>query len=202
LPFQRLQAAAREAGFELTVASGFRSYARQRQIWLEKLKGQRPLLSADGALLDAACLPEKELLHALLRWSALPGASRHHWGTDIDIYDAAALPANSRLQLVPEEYQAGGPMHELSCWLDERISSQQSEGFFRPYQRDLGGVAAEPWHLSHYPVAHHYEQQWSLDVFKGLVAELELSVQQALLAEAEHYYQTYVINICQPEWVQ
>ena len=32
-------------------------------------------------------------IDAILCWSALPGGSRHHWGTDCDVIDAAALPA-------------------------------------------------------------------------------------------------------------
>ncbi len=35
---------------------------------------------------------EAERVAAILVWSALPGASRHHWGTDCDVIDAAALP--------------------------------------------------------------------------------------------------------------
>ena len=33
---------------------------------------------------------------AILLWSALPGASRHHWGTDFDVFDRAAVPPDYR----------------------------------------------------------------------------------------------------------
>ncbi|MCZ8486094.1 D-alanyl-D-alanine carboxypeptidase family protein [Vibrio lentus] len=29
---------------------------------------------------------EQQKLSAILRWSALPGASRHHWGCDFDVF--------------------------------------------------------------------------------------------------------------------
>ena len=56
----------------------------------------------------------------------LPGASRHHWGHDVDIYDAAAMPEGYQIQLTPEEVEGAGifaPMHD---WLDryfDKISS-------------------------------------------------------------------------------
>jgi hypothetical protein len=51
-----------------------------------------PLLDAHNQPLDALQLGETERLHAILHWSALPGTSRHHWGTDLDIYDPTACP--------------------------------------------------------------------------------------------------------------
>ena len=44
----------------------------------------------------------------ILRWSALPGGSRHHWGTEIDIFDPDLLPQGQSLQLEPWEYESGG----------------------------------------------------------------------------------------------
>ena len=37
----------------------------------------------------------------ILEWSALPGASRHHWGSEFDVFDLAALPEGYRVQLLP-----------------------------------------------------------------------------------------------------
>ena len=56
---------------------------------------ERPLLDANNQPLDALQLGETERLHAILHWSALPGTSRHHWGTDLDIYDPDCLPAGT-----------------------------------------------------------------------------------------------------------
>jgi len=79
----------------------------------------------------------------------LPGLSRHHWGTDFDVWDAAAVPEDYSLGLVTAEYLSGGPFHHLNTWLSEREARNQSEDFFRPYATDRGGVAPEPWHISH-----------------------------------------------------
>lgn len=42
-PFRRLQEIARQDGFEIGVASAFRSFERQLQIWNEKALGHREL---------------------------------------------------------------------------------------------------------------------------------------------------------------
>ena len=44
-----------------------------------------------GAYNKMAQLSPAERIEAILRWSALPGASRHHWGTDLDLIDAHAI---------------------------------------------------------------------------------------------------------------
>jgi hypothetical protein len=144
-----LQADARRAGFELTIASSFRSFARQLTIWNGKACGARPVHDDGGCAVEMAALSPVEQLYAILRYSAIPGTSRHHWGTDLDIYDAAAVAPDYSLQLSPQEVAAGGVFDPLHCWLDERIAAGESRGFFRPYALDRGGVAPERWHLSY-----------------------------------------------------
>lgn len=158
-PWRELVAEARRAGFDLAIASAYRSYHRQLQIWNEKAEGRRALLDDAGQPLAADTLGEWQKVQAILHWSALPGASRHHWGTDMDIYDRAALSAGQTVQLVPAEVADDGPFGPLHRWLDERIAADRSCGFFRPYDRDRGGVAPERWHLSYAPLAAYYQRQ-------------------------------------------
>ena len=47
-----------------------------------------------------------------MRWSAIPGSSRHHWGTDLDVYDAAAVTPDYQVQLTPQEWKA---LCDLPC---------------------------------------------------------------------------------------
>ena len=100
-----------------------------------------------------ASLSAEQQLHAILRFSAIPGTSRHHWGTDLDVFDAAALPQDYQLQLSPQEVAPGGMFDPLHCWLDQRMAAGEVHGFFRPYGQDRGGVAPERWHLSYAPMA-------------------------------------------------
>lgn len=149
---------ARAAGFEPAIASGFRNYQRQLAIWNGKAGGERAVLDAAGQPLDVAALDEWALVQAILRWSALPGASRHHWGTDLDVYDRAAVGADYMVQLTPAEAAADGPFGAFHRWLDQRIERGESHGFFRPYAADGGGVAPERWHLSYAPMALYYQR--------------------------------------------
>lgn len=105
--FNDLQVAAAHAGFNLQAASSWRSFERQLAIWNGKWRGERPLLDANSQPIDALQLSDEERLHAILRWSALPGTSRHHWGTDLDIYDPDCMPADTKLALEPWEYEQG-----------------------------------------------------------------------------------------------
>ncbi|MFN2287565.1 MAG: M15 family metallopeptidase [Chromatocurvus sp.] len=143
-----LQRDAAGEGFDLAVASSYRSFSRQARIWNGKLNGERPVHDDLGRPLDMPALTVMDRVAAVLRFSALPGASRHHWGTDLDVFDAAALPAGSEVHLLPSEVCAGGPFDPLHCWLDKRMAQGASHGFFRPYGLDRGGVAPERWHLS------------------------------------------------------
>lgn len=144
---------ARDAGFELAIASAYRSCARQLAIWNAKVRGQRAVLDDAGAPVALGSLPDAGKVLAILRFSALPGTSRHHWGTDLDVFDAAAVPAGYDVQLSPAEVAPGGVFDALHNWLDERMAAGESHGFYRPYAADRGGVAPERWHLSYAPVA-------------------------------------------------
>jgi LAS superfamily LD-carboxypeptidase LdcB len=171
-PLQQLISDAKQAGFQLQVASGFRHFDRQLLIWNDKCSGKRPILNDSGNVIDIDSLSAIEKVHAILRWSALPGASRHHWGTDVDIYDAAAMPSDYQLQLHPDEYTGTGLFTPMMFWLDNYLKQESSPDFFRPYMQDKGGVSPELWHLSYRPIAKRYEQQYSLSLLQGYLSSL------------------------------
>lgn len=189
---QRLRARAKSAGFELAIASSFRDFDRQLLIWQEKIEGKRPVYDKAGALLEVGAMADDEILSAILRWSALPGVSRHHWGTDLDIFDASAIGADYRVQLVPEEYLVGGPFFEFSQWLNQQISDGDCEGFYLPYQQDGAGVAPEPWHISCAPVAKQFEGLWSYGEFSRLLARGVWPLEAAIGRRADEIYQRFV----------
>jgi LAS superfamily LD-carboxypeptidase LdcB len=93
-PFLNLRRAAQADGFDLTPQSSFRDFSRQLTIWNGKFSGERPMVDACGQPLDVQRrLSASARVEAILLWSALPGASRHHWGTDVDLIDARACAA-------------------------------------------------------------------------------------------------------------
>jgi LAS superfamily LD-carboxypeptidase LdcB len=188
---------ARLAGIDLLVVSAFRDFNRQLAIWSAKFNGQRPLLDRSGTEINRTKLYESALIDAILIWSALPGASRHHWGSEIDVLDAAALGPGARAQLVPEEFAAGGRFERLNGWLD---SNMQRFGFFRPYATFRGGVQPEPWHLSYAEVATPALRMLSVDVLREAIEEADMPGQQTVLARLPELYQTYVLAIDPPPY--
>lgn len=157
LPYwQVLVERAEQAGFRLAIASAWRGFERQRLIWQGKATGGRPVLDSGGVPLDITTLTDDERLFAILRWSAIPGCSRHHWGTDLDVFDAGAVAPDYRVQLTIDECTGCGPFAALHAWLDAELQ-RPSAVFYRPYAEDRGGIAPEPWHLSCWPVAARYD---------------------------------------------
>jgi LAS superfamily LD-carboxypeptidase LdcB len=190
-----MQTSARGAGIELAIVSSFRAFERQVLIWNAKYTGERPLIGRNGALLDHATLSEAALIDAILLWSALPGASRHHWGTDLDVIDRAAVAADYRPQLVPAEFSAGGPFARLDAWLG---ANMQSFGFFRPYTTDRGGVQPEPWHLSYAPLAQAALGALTPQVLAEALAGSGMHGREAVLARLSEIYPRYVTAIDPP----
>lgn len=197
-PFQRLRDAAARRGFALEILSGFRGFERQRSIWNRKAAGELAVLDSTAVPLDVATLSPRELVFAILRWSALPGASRHHWGTDVDVFDAAAVPEGYEIELIPEEVDPGGMFGPLHAWLDERIASGTSFGFFRPYDRDRGGVAPERWHLSCAPVAAAFVDGLSPAVLRDTVRGGGLRLEDTVLEHLDEIFERFVVNTGSP----
>jgi LAS superfamily LD-carboxypeptidase LdcB len=193
-PLSQLQSAARAQGFELSVLSGFRSFEQQLSIWNRKASGQLAVLDSHARPLDIATLTDDDLVFAILRWSALPGASRHHWGTDLDIYDMSARPEGYEIELIPAEVDAGGMFAPLHEWLDDRIANDASFGFFRPYDIDRNGVAPERWHLSHAPVASAFEATLTPDLLRATIAAADMKLKDVVLARLDEIFDRFVRN--------
>lgn len=190
--FTALQNSAKQAGYTLHIASAFRSFERQLQIWNNKYSGITAILDKQENPIDLASMSELDKLYHLLHWSALPSTSRHHWGTDVDVYDPSLLPQGQSLQLQKSEYLNGGYFSELTAWLDENI---QQFGFYRPYQHDQGGVAQEPWHLSYFPIAETCLAQLDLNLIRETIQSHDILGKALIEQELAHIYQQYVCNL-------
>ena len=188
-----LKEAATQAGFNLCIASGFRDFERQMLIWNRKMSGEAAILDSESQAMDVNALSEKEKALAILRWSALPGGSRHHWGTDFDLYDRDSLPQGVNLQLEPWEYLTGHQQH-FYVWLKEHLAHF---GFFFPYREDKGGVACEPWHISHRSTAQSCLAQLSVAVLQQQIQASSLIGKEVVLDNLESIYNQFITNISQ-----
>ncbi|MEQ1857320.1 MAG: M15 family metallopeptidase [Longimicrobiales bacterium] len=192
--FRALRDAARVDGFDLRILSGFRSFERQLSIWNRKCDGSLPVLDSAARPLDVPALAPRDLVLAILRWSALPGASRHHWGTDADVYDARAKPPAYTVELVPAEVDAGGMFAPLHEWLDERIAAGTAFGFFRPYDLDRGGVAPERWHLSYAPLALAHQRLLTPALLRETLSHSDVRLRDVVLRDFDELFDRFVTN--------
>lgn len=194
-PFLNLRREARSAGFDLAPASSFRDFARQLAIWNAKFSGEKPLYDAEGRTLEAGRLTPEERIAAILRWSALPGASRHHWGTDLDLIDREATAAGHRVQLTAAEYAAEGPFGRLAHWLEDNAARF---GFFRPFRGVLSGVQSEPWHFSFAPVAESARRALTCETLHEALRDAPLLGKEYVLARLDELHARYVTRIDWP----
>jgi LAS superfamily LD-carboxypeptidase LdcB len=193
--FLAMRRAAATDGVDLAAQSSFRDFQRQLAIWNGKFSGSRPMYDAQGHPVEAATLTPEARIEAILLWSALPGASRHHWGTDVDLIDRNALAPGYQAQLTPEEFAAGGPFAALAAWLEVHAARY---GFFRPYRGIRSGVQPEPWHFSFAPLAENARRLLTPAVLRAAIEGAPLLGKDQVLERLEDIHQRYVERIDPP----
>lgn len=187
--------AAAGAGIDLTPRSSFRDFDAQLGIWNRKWAGERPLYDRQGLAIERSQLTDAQVVDAILCWSAIPGGSRHHWGSDVDVIDAAAVPAGHTVELLPSEYAPDGIFGRLSAWLD---ANMHRFGFFRPYRTDRGGVSPEPWHLSYAPVSLPALESLSLSTLRQVLDASAIAGKPHVLARLPEIYTRFLLAIDGP----
>ena len=191
--WQAMVDAAQRDGVCLLPVSTFRDFSRQQLIWNEKFNGLRPVHDDEGRSLKRAEFSDADWLHKVLRYSALPGLSRHHWGTEIDVFDGDAIQRGIRPQLLPSEFCAGGPCCDLNDWLSQHAGQY---GFFRPYRHDNGGIAPEPWHLSFAPVSRHLPAEFPRAALQELLRQNDIAGLALVLAQFDAIFERYANTLC------
>lgn len=178
--FMNMWEAAKASGVNLVIISATRNFERQKSIWEAKWTGARKI--ENGADASQRYPDPKERALKILEYSSMPGTSRHHWGTDIDLND---LENNSF------ESGQGKLMYE---WMQKHAAEF---GFCQPYtakgpNRPFG-YEEEKWHWSYIPVA---QQLTSLAASK-LRNEMISGFQGAEAAGQIDVVQKYVLGINQ-----
>ncbi len=190
--FLALVNAAKAESIELKIASGFRSFERQLILWNNKFSGKTPIKDINGEVIATENLSAVQLMHSILLFSALPGATRHHWGCDIDVYAPNLLAKDYQLKLEPWEYSQQGPLNKLSTWLNKNMGQY---GFYFPYSRYQGGVAHEPWHISYLPVAKYYQTAFNIEQLADTLQHSDIFGKEVILANLPTIAENYISNI-------
>ena len=136
--YYKMKLAAFKDSINIKLVSAFRSYERQKQIWNRKYKYYKE----QG-------LSNNEIFDKITDYSTIPGTSRHHWGTEIDII---AINGDMPMRNVLNEkhFKKGGPFHKMYQWLQENANKF---GFYEAYTDEPSrkGFEYEPWHYSYQP---------------------------------------------------
>lgn len=168
--FLKMYEAAKKEGIELKIISATRNFATQKIIWEGKWTGKR---LQEGKENLAKTTPDPvERATKILKWSSMPGTSRHHWGTDID------------LNALNNAYFEKGKGLKIYKWLTANASSF---GYCQPYSpKDAirpNGYNEEKWHWSYLPLAKPLTDQAKLRLknemitgFKGAETAVEMQV--------------------------
>ncbi|MDP4709622.1 MAG: M15 family metallopeptidase [Saprospiraceae bacterium] len=137
--FKRMHRDAARDGIVLTIVSATRNFEAQKRIWEDKWTGKRQV---DGEYLSAEVADAEARARKILRYSSMPGSSRHHWGTDID------------LNALTNSFFAAGEGLTIYNWL---INNAYKYGFCQPYTAKgsdrPNGYEEEKWHWSFLPIA-------------------------------------------------
>lgn len=136
IAFEKMQKAALKDSIQIKVVSSFRSYDHQNRIWKSKFKRY----TKQG-------LSPTEAIAKIIEYSTIPGTSRHHWATDIDIVDGN-IKAPSEDVLQAQYFNNPKIYGKLKTWLDTHANTY---GFYLVYTDDAQrkGFKYEPWHYSY-----------------------------------------------------
>lgn len=134
----------KENGFSLDIASAYRSFMRQCEIIEAKFLGKRPILDINEKVVSIENLTPFEIIKAITLYSALPGFSAHHYGTDFDVYSKTLLK-NNKLELTAYEWDEKHYFYNLHTWF---LDNLEHYGFYRPFLKHQK-IGFEPWHISY-----------------------------------------------------
>ncbi len=171
ISFKALHEAAIDEGLEIKILSGTRSFSYQQSIW--ERKWAKPRYMGWDAL-------DKAL--DILTYSSMPGTSRHHWGTDID------------LNAFENEYFESGEGLEVYEFLNRCASTY---GFQQVYtsketsQSSRSGYEEEKWHWSYTPISIPM-----LNAYNGFISTEDIQgFQGASQADSVNIIRDYVNGI-------
>ncbi len=118
------------------IVSAMRNYQYQNGIWQRKWDG-----------LSTKIAQPQKIAQEILKYSSMPGTSRHHWGTDVDITSVSS-----------EYFKTTEQGKVLYQWLKDNMPKY---GFCQPFNDGRkGGYLPEEWHWSYKPIASQYIAQY------------------------------------------
>ncbi len=170
--FASMAAAAQRDGVALRVLSATRTFAHQKVIWERKWRER------------AAAMPDPVArARSILEYSSMPGVSRHHWGTDVDLN-----------ALENSDFEPGGRHEKVYRWLQQHA---HQFGFCQPYTSARAtGYREEKWHWSYRPLSGPMLRQYAAQVSDSLLTGF-LGAEVAMSLQVIKHYALEVDTSCQ-----
>ena len=178
----KMKVAAAKDGFELKVVSSYRSFDRQLAIWNRKFE----INSKEG-------MDPLENIKKITEYSTIPGTSRHHWGTEIDLI--SAQPKVDGDVLLANLFEGEGPYAALKSWMDANANSY---GFFLAYPKDSlrKGFKYEPWHYSYKPKSKYFLKNYLTIDLKNIFLSHEILGKEIFDEKfIQEYKEEYILGI-------
>lgn len=155
--FVKMALTAKKDRIHLTIVSAARDFNAQKAIWEAKWTGSRKV---EGKNLANEIKDPQIRAQLILRYSSMPGTSRHHWGSDMD------------LNSVNPDYFEGKEGRKIYAWLK---ANAPKYGFCQPYTAfgdgRNSGYQEEKWHWSYTPLSKEFLSQYlekiNVNDFKG-----------------------------------
>jgi LAS superfamily LD-carboxypeptidase LdcB len=146
--FRKMAKAAKKDGVNLVIVSATRNFDYQKKIWEDKWNGK---VKVEGK--DLSTIADiNERVRMILLYSAMPGTSRHHWGTDIDINETE------------DKYFETEEGKKVYQWLTTHANEF---GFCQPYTPKINGRTGyeeEKWHWSYLPLSKDLLQEYQKQI--------------------------------------
>lgn len=147
--FMQMFYAAQHDGVKLQIISATRNFTYQKNIWEQKWSGGRIV---DGKNLAKAEPDPQKRAEIILKYSSMPGTSRHHWGTDVDLNN------------MNDSYFTGPTGKKVYDWL---CANAARYGFCQPFNAKKmrqNGYEEEKWHWSYLPLSKYFLEQYQRKV--------------------------------------
>ena len=171
--FLEMSKDALKSDINLKIVSSYRNFDHQNRIWDRKYKQN----INNG-------LSAQQSIKKIIEYSTIPGTSRHHWATDIDIIDGnVAQPSHV---LNPKHFGGAGCFSKFKSWMDANATRF---GFYLVYTNETNrkGFKYEPWHYSYKPLSKGYLQAYQkLDLRDIIISEQ--------LTGCNHFSEAFITN--------
>ena len=171
--FKSMHAAALQDSIQLEIISATRDYWAQSRIWEGKWNGSRKVKGAD---LSKTLPDTKQRALKILEYSSMPGTSRHHWGTDID------------LNALENAYFESGPGKRIYDWLKANAGEYGYCQVYTPFGESRStGYFEEKWHWSYMPVATEMLNQYNRKIDVSMIEGFEGSESAKEIGAIENF---------------